>query len=460
MRRSLANIAESCGQSSQPSDLPVCEYDCGLPTSCLQTGRCQCLNHGRCSTERRPYLLSELIAEHTDIFTQDKLHLTLRSPKERSTPKPTKGTTTTTKTIRAAPVMVNSDDKKKEGERRRHGRLVPRSLLYYILTPPGLALTTPHGPLYPATAIVPDLSNGSNIFMNPISRGRKANAGRPCFYATELLLKSIDKIAVAESSAKAWTVQFYHGCHTDNDVRTFTRAALNYTDAQPEDQRSLPLIWIAVHDWSKCMTFAMDTKLLRDRKADRLHGDLPKRPIYFLQTNGDSQTNCYHYDTDVVIPPSTCLMDKLVNVLPSEVMPMSKRFRHIFFAGGMHRFRRKLVCPDVYEPPATKNPSSHRPYLLMDRSNPDYLKTLNNTRYCLLPMGTTGWSTRQNDAISFGCIPVFVSDYTFYPFQDLVDYSFFSVFIRQGDIPLLQETIESLSLQVTPIGRLLHCTGS
>jgi len=60
-------IKQKCG-SDNPNDLPVCEYDCEHPTTCVQTGRysiiatiphnihnthntnrCQCVDYGRCN---------------------------------------------------------------------------------------------------------------------------------------------------------------------------------------------------------------------------------------------------------------------------------------------------------------------------------------------------------------------------------------------------------------------------
>ena len=36
-----------------------------------------------------------------------------------------------------------------------------------------------------------------------------------------------------------------------------------------------------------------------------------------------------------------------------------------------------------------------------------------------------------------GCIPVFVADYTVYPYQEILDYTRFGVFLRESEIPIL-----------------------
>ena len=38
-----------------------------------------------------------------------------------------------------------------------------------------------------------------------------------------------------------------------------------------------------------------------------------------------------------------------------------------------------------------------------------------------------------------GCIPVLISDYTVYPYQEMLDWTRFAVFIRESEIPLVGE---------------------
>jgi len=35
----ISHAKETCGPDATLLDLPICEYDCGLPTICLLTGR-------------------------------------------------------------------------------------------------------------------------------------------------------------------------------------------------------------------------------------------------------------------------------------------------------------------------------------------------------------------------------------------------------------------------------------
>ena len=51
------------------------------------------------------------------------------------------------------------------------------------------------------------------------------------------------------------------------------------------------------------------------------------------------------------------------------------------------------------------------------------------------------------DSIGMGCIPVLISDYTVYPFQHILDYSKFALFLRESELPLLEEWLDSIPLQ-------------
>ena len=71
--------------------------------------------------------------------------------------------------------------------------------------------------------------------------------------------------------------------------------------------------------------------------------------------------------------------------------------------------------------------SSHLPSIVYD----DLLAT---TLFCLMPRGDSTSSARFFDVMSAGCIPVVVSDWIFLPFQHIIDYSMFVVFVRESDV--------------------------
>ncbi|KAH7859686.1 hypothetical protein Vadar_004264 [Vaccinium darrowii] len=61
------------------------------------------------------------------------------------------------------------------------------------------------------------------------------------------------------------------------------------------------------------------------------------------------------------------------------------------------------------------------------------MKGMRTSEFCLHPAGDTPTSCRLFDAIQSLCIPVIISDNIELPFQGMVDYSEFSVFVSVAD---------------------------
>ena len=61
------------------------------------------------------------------------------------------------------------------------------------------------------------------------------------------------------------------------------------------------------------------------------------------------------------------------------------------------------------------------------------IRGMRNSEFCLHPAGDTPTSCRLFDAIQSLCIPVIVSDNIELPFEGMIDYSEFSVFVSVSD---------------------------
>ena len=61
--------------------------------------------------------------------------------------------------------------------------------------------------------------------------------------------------------------------------------------------------------------------------------------------------------------------------------------------------------------------------------------------FCLCPPGRVSWTPRAFEAITYGCIPVFLSDPYHRPFEDKVSYSTFSIRIPEKHLPLLGDIL-------------------
>jgi hypothetical protein len=182
--------------------------------------------------------------------------------------------------------------------------------------------------------------------------------------------------------------------------------------------------------------------------------------------NGDYNTKCVKPDQDIVIPALTKLTLSLWTTFSSldSINPSRSRPHLAFFAGGMRGFgaivRTKLGCPLT---------GSDKILYQKFAKGESYLGTLNQSKFCLLPRGIPAWyvplsllffsfargeklmeeweesnrTERTFEAIYAGCIPVFLADRNLFPYQDILDYSLFSLTIAENEAHRVEEILSS-----------------
>ncbi|PKI56443.1 hypothetical protein CRG98_023181 [Punica granatum] len=131
--------------------------------------------------------------------------------------------------------------------------------------------------------------------------------------------------------------------------------------------------------------------------------------------NGNSSDMIQHTQVSLlkdVIVPYTYLLPRLH---PSK---NQRRQTLLYFKGAKHRHRPGVVMEEGF-PNATGREQS--------------IKGMRTSEFCLHPAGDTPTSCRLFDAIESLCIPVIVSDNIELPFEGMLDYSEFSVFISFSD---------------------------
>jgi hypothetical protein len=79
----------------------------------------------------------------------------------------------------------------------------------------------------------------------------------------------------------------------------------------------------------------------------------------------------------------------------------------------------------------------HEPDVLIQekmKSVSEYYQMLRNATFCMVVRGDTTSSSRLFAAIAYGCIPVIISDWILMPYQQLIDYTKFSIQIEESFI--------------------------
>ncbi|XP_078182191.1 putative glycosyltransferase At5g03795 [Carex rostrata] len=74
-----------------------------------------------------------------------------------------------------------------------------------------------------------------------------------------------------------------------------------------------------------------------------------------------------------------------------------------------------------------------------------YQRRFYNTKFCICPGGSQVNSARIMDSIHYGCIPVILSDYYDLPFNDILDWSKFSLILKERDVYQLKDILKSVS---------------
>ncbi|XP_051139980.1 probable arabinosyltransferase ARAD1 [Andrographis paniculata] len=148
-------------------------------------------------------------------------------------------------------------------------------------------------------------------------------------------------------------------------------------------------------------------------------------------SNGSSDNEMIHH-TQVsllkdVIVPYTHLLPRL------DISNDRKRHQLLYFKGAKHRHRGGLVREKLWDI------LINVPGIIIEEGFPNAtgkeqsIKGMRSSEFCLHPAGDTPTSCRLFDAIQSLCIPVIVSDNIELPFEGIVDYSEFSVFVAVSD---------------------------
>lgn len=276
-----------------------------------------------------------------------------------------------------------------------------------------------------------------------------------CLNADYFTMKVLQSVSVPLEEADFVFVQFYHGVlhHSQGVANYWLDQEFNTSAEHAESFRhrmksTAVFVWMLVHDAGGCLHFSWH-HLAMPKNWNRQPPAL--RSSIVMSAMGDYNTNCYFPHKDVVIAPVTCLTSELIARFEdaSGVRPAQDRKTLVFFKGsqwGTGKIARLRVMSQALYPRTSRHDPSA--LFLGSRTLVDYLSgldILNDSVFCPHVPGTAGWSFRLVDVIYSGCIPVLVTGFTHYPYQDLLDYEAFSVVVPMKQLNVLEDVLLAVS---------------
>ncbi|KAI3463974.1 hypothetical protein Pfo_020637 [Paulownia fortunei] len=151
--------------------------------------------------------------------------------------------------------------------------------------------------------------------------------------------------------------------------------------------------------------------------------------MFVLADFGRYPIEIANIEKDVIAP-----YKHMVRTVPAaNSAPFNERPTLIYFQGAIYRKDAGVIRQELY-------------YLLKDEKDVHFAfgsvqangisqagRGMASSKFCLNIAGDTPSSNRLFDAIASHCVPVIISDEIELPFEDVLDYSEFSVFIRASD---------------------------
>ncbi|KAL4592250.1 hypothetical protein LXL04_005238 [Taraxacum kok-saghyz] len=181
---------------------------------------------------------------------------------------------------------------------------------------------------------------------------------------------------------------------------------------------------VACHDWAPSETKKYMNKCIR------------------ALCNSDIKSEGFQLGKDVSLPETIIQTSKNPSKQSFGGQPSSKRSTLAFFAGRMHGNLRQILLHHW----ENKDPQIKIfKKLPKSKNNKNYIQFMKSSKYCICAKGYEVNSPRVVEAISYGCVPVIISDNFVPPFFEVLDWESFAVFLKEKDVPNLKRILVGIS---------------
>eukprot|EP00927_Polykrikos_kofoidii_P046346 TRINITY_DN40571_c0_g1_i2.p1 TRINITY_DN40571_c0_g1~~TRINITY_DN40571_c0_g1_i2.p1 ORF type:complete len:407 (-),score=44.67 TRINITY_DN40571_c0_g1_i2:96-1316(-) len=118
----------------------------------------------------------------------------------------------------------------------------------------------------------------------------------------------------------------------------------------------------------------------------------------------------------------------------------SRRPTLLFYAGTPNSCLRRFICESYVN-------FTDVSVKVVDHAIPrgEFTEAMYRSRFCLVPDGFSAISARLYEVMAHGCVPVIISEAFHPPFERIVDWTRFALFVRPREVPLVHQILGEVS---------------
>jgi hypothetical protein len=349
---------------------PVCMNDCSYPLTCIDTGKCRCVQ-ALCMLDDRLRLppTSAVVDEENNEKMQANGGATLHAEKANEA---------------KVDAWTNADLQ----------RAVANTKLASVFHPGIAEFWSTRMKHWPSINIFSREAMGTTDLYKQVDSNPKCRAiveGVPHSFSWDVLIYQMNKTQLpSDPNFTLWTAEFYQGCFITfvfaNPANVMDQIAQSIRKLNPQSQdaaRGKNLVFFLSHDYGGCLWFDADMRTTLSQ--------YPSQPEIFekaiiVQSMGDWHTLCVMPHKDIVAPPRPGVSPSLWRANMTSIKPMCRRPNIAFYAGkslgaGSVLRNRLGITRLIFPTMSHLSP----PNIAMTTNQ--YLQVIADTQFCLVPAG-------------------------------------------------------------------------